>query len=437
MLSRLKLAGRLIFPIDGVALLFSPKTRSSSFRCVYRMKGKPNLLRGEVRVDTSRKPVGQIRGRKQSNATFRVNEERWRQIFGNSIIGITLLDSDFRFVDASPTFQKMVGYTSEELRRFTPLDISVEDEREINRALFLELQQGRRQNYQIVKRLTRKDGGVIWVRIYTFAVHATGLTPDMYFGLVIDITESKNAEQALLVAQSELTRMSQLTTMGAMAASIAHEINQPLAAIITEGHAGMRWLSRATPDLKEAAASLRRIIDNADRATTIINGIRAMFKTDSGEKTDLEINELVLEVIWFADGELQRGGIVVQTDLAENLAPVRADRVQLQQVMLNLISNAVEAMRFVSNRSRLLTIKSELHAPDGVLITFKDTGTGIAAQDLDRIFAPFVTTKSNGMGMGLAICRSIVEAHRGRIWVTSGEPYGSEFHTFLPGADPP
>jgi PAS domain S-box-containing protein len=385
-------------------------------------------------MDTSRQPVGQIRRRKRSNAAFRVNEERWRQLFENSIVGITLFDSDFHFIDASPTFQKMVGYTSEELRRFTPLDISVEDEREINRTLFLELQQGRRQNYEIVKRLQRKDGGVIWARIYTFAVHATDFTPDMYFGLVIDITESKNAEQALLIAQSELTRMSQLTTVGAMAASIAHEINQPLAAIVTQGQAGMRWLSRATPDLKEAADSLRRIVENADRVSTIINGIRAMFKTDSGAKTDLEISELVLEVLSFTDDELHRCGIQVQTDLAENLPSVQADRVQLQQVMLNLISNAVEAMRFVSDRPRLLTIKSEFHAPDGVLVTFKDTGSGIAVQDVDRIFAPFVTTKSNGMGMGLAICRSIVEAHGGRIWVTPGELHGSAFHAFLPSA---
>ena len=385
-------------------------------------------------MDTSRQPVGQIRRRKRSNAAFRVNEERWRQLFENSIVGITLFDSDFHFIDASPTFQKMVGYTSEELRRFTPLDISVEDEREINRTLFLELQQGRRQNYQIVKRLQRKDGEVIWARIYTFAVHATDFTPDMYFGLVIDITESKNAEQALLIAQSELTRMSQLTTVGAMAASIAHEINQPLAAIVTQGQAGMRWLSRATPDLKEAADSLRRIVENADRVSTIINGIRAMFKTDSGAKTDLEISELVLEVLSFTDDELHRCGIQVQTDLAENLPSVQADRVQLQQVMLNLISNAVEAMRFVSDRPRLLTIKSEFHAPDGVLVTFKDTGSGIAAQDVERIFAPFVTTKSNGMGMGLAICRSIVEAHGGRIWVTPGELHGSAFHAFLPSA---
>ena len=385
-------------------------------------------------MDTSRQPVGQIRGRKWSNAAFRVNEERWRQLFANSIVGITLFDSEFHFIDASLTFQKMVGYTSEELRRFTPLDISVEDEREINRTLFLELQQGRRRNYQIVKRLKRKDGGLIWARIHTFAVHATDFTPDMYFGLVIDITESKNAEQALLIAQSELTRMSQLTTVGAMAASIAHEINQPLAAIVTQGQAGMRWLSRATPDLKEAADSLRRIVENADRVSTIINGIRAMFKTDSGAKTDLEISELVLEVLSFTDDELHRCGIQVQTDLAENLPSVQADRVQLQQVMLNLISNAVEAMRFVSDRPRLLTIKSEFHAPDGVLVTFKDTGSGIAAQDVDRIFAPFVTMKSNGMGMGLAICRSIVEAHGGRIWVTPGELHGSAFHAFLPSA---
>ena len=385
-------------------------------------------------MDTVRQPGGRTRGRKRSNAALRVNEERWQQLFGNSIVGITILDSDFRFIDASPTFQKMVGYGVEELRHFSPLDISLEGEREINQTLFLELQQGRRQNYQIVKRLKRKDGGLIWARIHTFAVHATDVTPDMYFGLVIDITESKNAEQALLVAQSELSRMSQLTTMGAMAASIAHEINQPLAAITTHGQAGLRWLSRAAPDIEEAAGSLQRIIESAERVTTIVGGIRAMFKTGSGEKTSIAINELVLEVLSLAEGELHRNDILAQTDLTQHLPPVTAERVQLQQVIFNLISNAIEAMCSVSDRPRLLAIKSQRHAPDGVLVIVRDTGTGIASQDAGRIFAPFVTTKPNGMGMGLAICRSIVEAHGGRIWVSAGEPHGSVFHVFLPTA---
>jgi PAS domain S-box-containing protein len=408
----------------------------SQFRCAYRIKAECTDSGGALRVDTSRQPAGKIRGRRRSNAALRVDEERWRQLFGNSILGITVFDSDFHFIDASPTFQKMVGYSVDELRRFTPLDISIEEERDINQKLFFELKQGHRQNYQIVKRLRRKDGEIIWVRIYAFAVHGTYVSQDMYIALVIDITESKSAEQALLSAQSELNRLSQLTTMGAMTASIAHEINQPLAAIVTHGHAAVRWLSRATPDIEEASVALRRIVENAERVSTIINGIRAMFKTDHGEKADIAINEVVLEVLSFASGELHRGGISTQTELANNLPALVADRVQLQQVFFNLISNAVEAMRGISDRPRVLTIKSELHVDDRVLITFKDTGGGVAQKDTDRIFAPFVTTKSSGMGMGLAICRSIVEAHGGRIWVTPGEPHGSEFHTVLPSGDP-
>lgn len=400
------------------ATAFAP----SRFPGVYSIKDEADKIWGETRVDTLRQAAGEI------------HEERWQQLFGNSIVGITLFDREFRFIDASPTFEKMVGYTKEELRRFTPLDISIEDEREINRTLFLELQQGRRQNYEIVKRLKRKDGGVIWTRIYTFAVHARDFTSGMYFGLVIDITESKKAEQALLVAQSELARMSQLTTMGAMAASLAHEINQPMAAIVTQAQAGIRWLSRATPDFEEATTSFRRIIESAERVSKIINGIRTMFKTESGEKTEIEINDVVLEVLSMAEGELQRGGILVQTELAEHLPPVHAERIQLQQVVFNLISNAVEAMLLVTDRPRLLILKSEPHAADAVLITVKDTGPGIAPEDVDRIFAPFVTTKSNGMGMGLAICRSIVEAHTGRIWVTADELHGSVFRVLLPAA---
>ena len=299
-------------------------------------------------------PVDQLRGPNRSGGALRVDEERWRQLFGNSIVGITVFDSDFQFVDASPAFQKMVGYSIDELRRFTPLDISVEDEREINRALFLELRQGSRQNYQIVKQLKRKDGEVIWARIYAFAVHATHLSQDMYFALVVDITESKNAEQALLVAQSELARLSQLTTIGTMTASIAHEINQPLAAIITHGQAGIRWLSRDRPELEEAATCLSRIIENANRVSAIINGIRTMFKADTGEKTEIEINQLVLEVLSFANAELNRSGILVQTELAEGLPRLRADRVQLQQVLLNLTSNAIEAMSCVDGPRLLI-----------------------------------------------------------------------------------
>ena len=362
-------------------------------------------------MSTTKKAVGHLSGRKRSDVAVRVNEERWRQLFENSIVGITLFDSDLRFIDASPTFQAMVGYTGEELRQFTPLDISVEDEREVNRALFLELQQGLRQNYEITKRLKRKDGAVIWARIYTFSVHATDFTSDMYFGLAIDITESKKAEQILLAAQSELARMAQLTTMGAMAASIAHEINQPLAAIVTQGQAGVRWLSNATPDPKEAMACLRRIVDDAHRVSTIINGIRGVFKADTQERSEVQVNELVLEVLTLADGELHRGNVLVRTELAENLPRIRADRVQLQQVIFNLILNAVDLMCFVQDRPRLLEIKSETHGLDGIQVTLKDAGTGIEPTDADRIFAPFVTTKSNGMGMGLTICRSIVEAH--------------------------
>jgi signal transduction histidine kinase len=221
-----------------------------------------------------------------------------------------------------------------------------------------------------------------------------------------------------------------------MTASIAHEISQPLAAITTHGHAGLRWLSRVAPDIAEASVALRRIVENAERLSTIINGIRAMFKTDSAEKTNVRINDVIFEVLSFANTELHQIEVLVQSDLIQDLPPLPADRVQLQQVFFNLISNAIEAMRSISNRPRVLTIKSEMNPPNSVVITFADTGIGIEPKDLDRIFAPFVTTKARGMGMGLAICRSILEAHGGRIWVTAADPCGSVFHVRLPITTP-
>ena len=257
----------------------------------------------------------------------------------------------------------------------------------------------------------------------------------MFIATMIDVTESKDAQDKLRATQTELARVTSLTAAGQMAASMAHEIKQPLAAIVTGGSAGLRWLSKPTPDLQEVRAVLESIVSEGHRASQVIDGIRAMFRNDSREKASLDVNEVIREVIALLHSELQNHQILVQTELISQLPPVLADRVQLQQVVANLVANAIEAMDTVADRARTLRVKSVIGEPDGVLIMVEDSGPGIDPENVDRIFHPFFTTKSQGTGMGLPICRSIIEAHNGRLSVRPAADRGSVFEISLPAGD--
>jgi C4-dicarboxylate-specific signal transduction histidine kinase len=221
-----------------------------------------------------------------------------------------------------------------------------------------------------------------------------------------------------------------------MTASIAHEINQPLAAIVTSSNAGLRWLARDAPDLAEARAALQRIANDGHRASQVIGSIRSMFRNDAPDRTAIDVNDLIREALALVDGDLQRMSVSLQTELAGQLPPVLADQIQLQQVIVNLVTNAVDAMRPVTDRARVLRVRSASDAANGVRVMVEDSGTGIDPQAAERIFDPFFTTKSNGMGLGLSICRSIVEAHGGRLWASPGNPHGSVLQFVLPGHDP-
>jgi signal transduction histidine kinase len=235
--------------------------------------------------------------------------------------------------------------------------------------------------------------------------------------------------RAVLAQRRE--REARLMTGDAVSASIAHEIKQPLSGMVTNADAGLLWLDRATPDVDEAKAAFKQIISDGHRASAVIEGIRASFKKDARSKTLLDINELIRETIAHVRGELQRHRILVQAAPNESLPRVRAVPVQVQQVLLNLITNAIESMA-VKRGARVLRVRSEAHESGGVLISVEDTGAGVHPQNIDRIFNPLFTTKSHGMGMGLSICRSIIEAHGGRLWAAPNKPEGAIFHLILP-----
>lgn len=234
--------------------------------------------------------------------------------------------------------------------------------------------------------------------------------------------------RALLAQRRE--REARLMTGDAVSATIAHEVKQPLSGMITNADAGLNWLERSTPDLDEAKAAFRQIVADGHRAGEVIGSIRAIFKKDARKRTSLDINELIGEALALTRGDLQRSRISVQTEPNAQLPQIRGDRIQLQQVLLNLITNAIDSMA-AKDGARVLRVRSELHDGGGVIVSVADTGTGIGPQELERIFNPLFTTKSGGMGMGLSICRSIIEAHEGRLWVAPNKPEGAVFRFTL------
>jgi PAS domain S-box-containing protein len=255
-----------------------------------------------------------------------------------------------------------------------------------------------------------------------------------FIGTVMDLTERKRADEALRNAQAELARTARLTTMGELAASIAHEINQPLGAIVTNANACLRWLNRGEPDLDEARDAISRIAKDGMRAGDVIRGLRALAKKSGPELAKLDIDDAIQEVLVLTDTERQRHGVELRTDLLAGDRPVFGDRIQLQQVMLNLIMNGIEAMSTVTDRPKILSISSESDEAGSVLVAVQDAGTGLDQASADRIFDPFFTTKPGGMGMGLSICRSIIEAHGGRFWASSRAPHGTVFRFTVPVA---
>jgi PAS domain S-box-containing protein len=381
-----------------------------------------------ARVRVIGEVMAQALVRKRSEAALRASEARWQSVFETSSIGISIFDRDLHYTETNPAFRTMLGYTEEELRQLTPLDITAENDRQAARARVAELRQGKVKRYTAVKQYRRKDGTVIWGHVSV----ARAPESEMFIGTLIDITESKRAQDKLQAMQMQLARVTSLTAVGQMAASMAHEIKQPLATIALGCSASLRWLAKQPPDLEEVRADLDRIAAATDRASQVIEGIRSIFKNDSRKKALLDVNEVIREVIALLRSELQNRQIAVHDELSPKLPPVLADGVQLQQVIANLVINAIEAMEASDEGARTLRLKSTTSKADGVLITVEDSGPGIDPENADRIFHPFFTTKSQGMGMGLSICRSIIEAHDGYLSARSAAHRGSVFQISLP-----
>jgi NO-binding membrane sensor protein with MHYT domain len=251
------------------------------------------------------------------------------------------------------------------------------------------------------------------------------------FASIASLSEQKRAEEALRQAQTDLAHINRVTTMGELTASLAHEVNQPIAAVVANADACLRWLARDTPNLEEAHAAATRILKDATRAAEIISRIRLLFKKHAPQREPVDVNEVIREMLVLLRSEVTRYSISVRTEQAADLPRVMGDRVQLQQIMMNLIINGIDAMKDVDG-TRELAIKSQRAENEQVMVTVSDTGVGLPPHQADQIFNAFFTTKPHGTGMGLSISRSIVGAHGGRLWAADNSPRGACFHLTLP-----
>jgi PAS domain S-box-containing protein len=306
-----------------------------------------------------------------------------------------------------------------------------EDRERALRAYWEGIRSGR--GYTVESRLLRASDGT-----YRWHLHRAVPVRDpegnilRFVGTSTDVHDLRQAQEALRNTQAEFAHMTRVMTIGELTASIAHEVNQPLGAIVTSAAAGARWLATKPPQMDKARRALERIANDGKRAAEVIRRIRALMKRQAPRKEWLDINETILEVIALAQYQLRRSEILVETQLGHDLPLVRCDRVQLQQVLLNLIINAIEAMSGNKERPRELTIVSASDGPDTVSVEVRDSGTGLDPEHAPHLFEPFYTTKAVGLGIGLSISRSIVEAHGGRLSAAANAPYGTVFSVSLP-----
>jgi PAS domain S-box-containing protein len=287
-----------------------------------------------------------------------------------------------------------------------------------------------KRNHQFEHRMIAADGSVVWLRdLVTVVVEGDRVT--RVRGLMVDLTNRKQAEEALRQARADLAYVSRITTMGELTASLAHEVNQPIAAAVTNANTCLRWLTRDHPDVEEARAAATRIVKDGTRAGEIISRTRLLFEKGTPQHALVDVNEVIGEMLVLLRGETTRYSISVRTELAADLPQVMGDRVQLQQVMMNLIMNSIDAMKDTDG-TRELAIKSQRTENNQVLVSVSDTGVGLPPQQADQVFRAFFTTKPHGTGMGLRISRSIIESHGGRLWAADNSPRGASFCFTLP-----
>jgi PAS domain S-box-containing protein len=343
----------------------------------------------------------------------------------------TTLDGEVTSWNAGAT--RLFGYEADEMIGQSFIRLVPHDRHELETQVLDRLRQGGSLNYETVR--VTKNGRRVDVEVTVSPLLDRSGKLVGASRIVRDITEAKRAEAELREIRAELMRVARVTALGELTAAIAHEVNQPITGLLSSGNACLRWLAGDPPDLTAARRSVERIISDANRAGEVIGRIRAMVRKAPPQRDPLSINDTIMEVMALVLGEIRRNNVSAHAELANELPPVWGDRVQLQQVLLNLIMNAVEAMSGNGQTQRKLSISSKRDGLNDVVVEVKDSGVGLDAESMDRLFEAFYTTKADGLGMGLAVCQKIIQSHGGQLWATPNVPHGAVFHFRLPGRD--
>jgi PAS domain S-box-containing protein len=376
-----------------------------------------------------------IEDRKRAEEALRESEQRFRDYGETASDWFWEHGPDHRFTHISEHVSD-IGFVPSGVAGLSRWDIATDTESEPEKwRLHREMLETRQPFRDFVYSISNESGSPVYVRVSGKPIFDAKGNFLGYRGTGADVTaiiRADHAEEALRKAQIELAHVTRVTTLGELTASIAHEVNQPLAGVIANAEACLRWLDRKTPDLDAARRSVEWVIDDSNRASEVIRRVRALANKTEIEKVPLDVNDLVREVITLLQRELISHQVSLRIELAPALAMILGDRVQLQQVIINLVMNGIEAMQSAMDRLRELVIRSRQDDTQQVLVSVTDCGVGIAAENADRLFNAFFTTKASGMGMGLSICRSIIEAHGGRLWATANVPHGAAFQFTLP-----
>jgi PAS domain S-box-containing protein len=423
---------------DYVTKPFSAHELRARVRNLVMMKRTRDALQKELETQNddlsqlTQQLISSRRALQNSHDALAESEQRWRAVYENSAAGIALTDFEGRILAANHAFQAMLGYREDELRDISLTQITPEEDRETTQSRIAALVGGGVSEYHVQRRYLRKDHSVLWANASVSLIPGTKNMNPMLVRIVEDITARKQAQDALAEAQVELARITRATTMGELVASIAHEINQPLAAVVANGQICLRALSSVPKNEVEVQKAVQRIIRDANRASDIIARIRGFLRRDSLPKTPVVVKRVVEEVFSMVKGLAQTHRTTLLVSSASNTPPVMADRVQLLQVILNLVINGIEAMDTVSDITRILEVEISSENPEMVTVAVKDLGVGFDPHQRDHIFDAFYTTKPEGMGMGLAISRSIIEAHGGQLWATLNDGRGAKFVFTMP-----
>jgi PAS domain S-box-containing protein len=377
--------------------------------------------------------VRDVTDRKRSEEALRASEQRLQAIVDNTTAVIFIKDLELRYVLVNREYERLFDVRRDQIRGKTDFDIHAQDVAETLRANDREVIEGGGPTQ--FEEIVPSAGSTRHYVVVKFLLRDQVNKPYAVCGIATDITALKQAQEALRSREAELAHTTRVMTMGEITSSIAHEINQPLGSIVNYGNACLRLLKAGSADLTEIATALSAIVNDANRASAIIARIRALSKKAPPVMAALQVRELLADILPLVRHELTRRRIALKTVLPGDLSPILGDRIQLQQVLLNLVMNSIEAMKKVPEDQRQLFIEAQSHVSEDksfVLITVTDSGIGLKAEDLPKLFQTFYTTKAEGMGMGLAISRSIVEAHGGRLWATPNTDLGATFQFTLP-----